>query len=138
PVRNGHATLALIVGMLAILLLGIAYLAPAYRIGAMDQTQPGYRSVLAQLAAAVIGQGPAYYVAMASALAVLSLSANTSFVDFPRLCRMVAEDGFLPAPFAIAGRRLVFSIGILYLAACAGVLLVVFGGVTDRLIPLFA
>jgi amino acid transporter len=71
-------------------------------------------------------------------LCVLALSANTSFVGFPRLCRTVAEDGFLPRPFAIAGRRLVFSVGILYLAACSGSLLLIFDGITDHLIPLFA
>jgi hypothetical protein len=79
-----------------------------------------------------------YYVAIGSLLCVLALSANTSFVGFPRLCRTVAEDGFLPKPFAIAGRRLVFSVGILYLAACSGSLLLIFDGITDHLIPLFA
>jgi hypothetical protein len=75
---------------------------------------------------------------MGSLLCVLCLSANTSMVDFPRLCRAVAADGFLPKPFAVAGRRLVFSVGILYLTAAAGALLVLFGGITDHLIPLFA
>jgi amino acid transporter len=69
---------------------------------------------------------------------VLVLSANTSFVGFPRLCRSIAADGFLPRPFAIAGHRLVFSIGILYLTIAAAILLIVFGGITDHLIPLFA
>lgn len=138
PVTYGHRTLAAIVGILGLLLVGIAYLAGAYGIGAMDQTQDGYRSVLSQLAAAVVGEGVVYYVAIGSLLAVLALSANTSLVDFPRLCRVVAEDGFLPKTFAIAGRRLVFDAGILYLAVCAGALLVVFGGITDHLIPLFA
>ncbi len=69
---------------------------------------------------------------------MLALSANTSFTDFPRLCRVVAQDGFLPQPFAVVGRRLVYSVGILYLALTAGALLIVFGGITDRLIPLFA
>lgn len=137
-VRHGHRTLAAIVIMLALLLAGVSVLARAYGIGAMDQTQAGYRSVLSQLASAVVGEGPLYYVAIGSVLAVLSLSANTSFVDFPRLCHMVAADGFLPKPFAVAGRRLVFSIGIAYLAVAAALLLVVFGGITDRLIPLFA
>jgi len=137
-VKHGHRTLAFIVVTLGVLLAGIAYLASAYRIGAMDQTQAGYRSVLSQLAAAVVGQGVLYYVAMASLLSVLALSANTSFVDFPRLCRAVAQDGYLPKSFAIAGRRLVFSVGILYLTICAAVLLILFGGITDRLIPLFA
>ena len=137
-VRRGHNTLSAIVGMLAILLAGVAYLVPAYGIGAMDQSQAGYRSVLSQLTAAVMGQGVFFYVAIASLLCVLSLSANSSFAGFPRLCRLVAQDGFLPKPFAIVGRRLVFSVGILYLAATAGALLVAFDGITDRLIPLFA
>ena len=49
-------------------------------------------------------------------LAVLCLSANTSFVGFPRLCHLVARDGFLPRPFAVAGRRLVYTVGVLFLA----------------------
>jgi amino acid transporter len=136
--RYGHRTLAGIVAILALFLAGIAYLAIAYHIGAMDQTRGGYQSVLSQLAGAIVGRGVFYYIAIASLLAVLALSANTSFVAFPRLCRAVAGDGFLPETFTISGRRLVFSVGVLYLAACAGVLLLVFGGITDRLIPLFA
>jgi amino acid transporter len=66
------------------------------------------------------------------------LSANTSFVDFPRVCRLLARDGYLPRDLAAPGRRLVNSVGIVWLAVGAGVLLTVFGGITDRLIPLFA
>ena len=77
-------------------------------------------------------RGVIYYVAIGSLLAVLCLSANTSFVGFPSLCRLVARDGYLPAG------GLVYSVGILWLAATAGLLLTVFGGITDRLIPLFA
>jgi amino acid transporter len=137
-VRHAHRTLGVIVLVLVLLLAGIAYLAPAYRIGAMDQTAPGYQSVLAQLTGAVFGHGALYYVTIASILAVLSLSANTSFVGFPRLCRLVAQDDFLPRAFAIVGRRLVYDVGILFLAASAALLLIAFGGITDRLIPLFA
>jgi hypothetical protein len=75
---------------------------------------------------------------MASVVAVLALSANTSFADFPRLCRVLAEDRFLPDSFSMRGRRLVFTHGIGLLAALSGTLLVTFGGITDRLIPLFA
>jgi amino acid transporter len=137
-VRHGRRTLSAIVAILGLLLVGIAYLSRCYGIAAMDQSQDGYRSVLSQLASAVAGNGVLYYVAIGSLLCVLSLSANTSFVDFPRLCRTVAADGFLPASFAVAGRRLVYSAGILYLAATTGLLLIVFGGITDALIPLFA
>ncbi len=137
-VRRAHNTLTVIVVTLGALLIGIGYLARAYGIGAMDQQAAGYQSVLSQLVGAIAGRGWFYDVAIGSLLAILCLSANTSFVDFPRLCRLVARDGYLPRPFAVAGRRLVYSVGVLYLAGTAAVLLVAFGGITDRLIPLFA
>jgi amino acid transporter len=137
-VRQAHGTLATIVVILGLLLLGIAHVARGYGVMAMDQTQEGYQSVLSQLVGAVYGRGWFYYVTIGSVLAVLCLSANTSFVDFPRLCHLVAEDGFLPRPFAVPGRRLVYSVGILFLTAGAGGLLTAFDGITDRLIPLFA
>jgi amino acid transporter len=137
-VKHAHRTLAGIVVLLAFLLLGIAILAHAYTIGAMDQNKPGYQSVLSQLAGALVGRGPIYDVAIGSVLAVLCLSANTSFVGFPRVCRLLARDEYLPHSFGMPGRRLVYSLGILFLAASAGVLLVAFGGITDKLIPLFA
>lgn len=137
-IARAHRTLGAICGFLGLLLAGITYVVRGYDIAAMDQTKTGYQSVLSQLAGAIVGHGAFYYIALASVLCVLCLSANTSFVDFPRVCRLVAGDDFLPRPFAMVGRRLVFSVGILYLAATAGLLLIVFGGITDRLIPLFA
>jgi amino acid transporter len=135
---NARRTLTAIVGILGCFLAGIAYLAQAYGIGAMNQEKPGYQSIVSSLVAAVVGRGTLYYVTLAAVLAVLALSANTSFAGFPRLCRIVAEDDFLPHAFANVGRRLVYSAGIAVLALLAGVLLVAFGGITDRLIPLFA
>jgi amino acid transporter len=137
-VPNARRTLTVIVGTLGLLLGGIAYLCHAYGIGAMDQSRPGYQSVLSQLVAAVFGRGLFYYVSIGSLLAVLCLSANTSFVDFPRLSRLIALDGFLPHAFTIVGRRLVYSVGIVFLTITAGLLLIVFGGITEHLIPLFA
>jgi amino acid transporter len=137
-VKSAQQALTAIIALLIVLLGGIAYLVRAYHISATDPGQTGYQSVLSQLTAAVAGQGVFYYVAMGSILLVLALSANTAFADFPRLCRAVAEDGYLPHGFASRGRRLVYSQGIWVLALlCAG-LLILFGGVTDRLIPLFA
>ncbi len=137
-VRTAQRTLTAIVVVLAALLGWIAYLTQVYQVGAMDQTQPGYRSVLSQLAEAVAGRGWLYYLTMGSVLAVLCLSANTSFVGFPRLCRLLAEDDFLPRAFTLLGRRLVYSAGVLFLAAMSALLLIAFGGITDYLIPLFA
>ena len=75
---------------------------------------------------------------IAAILSVLALSANTGFADFPRLCRVIAQDGYLPRTFASRGRRLVYSHGIYVLTALTALLLIIFGGITDRLIPLFA
>jgi amino acid transporter len=75
---------------------------------------------------------------MTCVLMVLGLSANTSFADFPRVCRVLAADRYLPPELARRGSRLVFTNGILVLAGVAAFLLIVFEGITDRLIPLFA
>jgi amino acid transporter len=137
-VKNARTTLTIIIATLILLLAGIAYLCRAYGIAATPPGQPGYQSVLSQLTVAVTGRGVFYFVTMAAVFTVLALSANTSFADFPRLCRAIAEDRSLPDLFTIRGRRLVFSFGVYVLAFLAGTLLIVFDGVTDRLIPLFA
>jgi hypothetical protein len=137
-VRNAQRTLTVIIGFLIVLLAGIAYLVKAYGIAATDPGQPGYQSVLSMLVAAVAGRGWFYYVTIGSVLVILALSANTAFADFPRLCKAVAHDGFLPHSFGLRGRRLVYSQGIFVLAVLSAILLVLFQGVTDNLIPLFA
>ncbi|HEY3352917.1 MAG TPA: APC family permease [Polyangia bacterium] len=137
PVRARRA-LGLIVGILVALLVGIAALVAAYGLHATPPARPGYESMLSQLVGAVAGRGVFYYVTMATILGVLYLSANTSFAGFPRLCHVLALDDYLPAVFAIRGRRLVYSSGVIALAVLAGALLIAFRGITDQLIPLFA
>lgn len=137
-IDNAKRTLTYIVAILGILLLGISYLANLYHIGAMDQNQPGYQTILSQLTESIAGRGLFYYTTLTSIITVLCLSANTSFADFPRLARMLAEDGYLPNSFSIRGRRLVYTTGILFLSGTAAVLLLAFHGITDALIPLFA
>jgi hypothetical protein len=137
-VANAERTLTIIVGTLSVFLLGVGYLCPVYHIIAMNERQPGYQTILSQLIAAVAGRGTFYYVASASIFVVLTYSAQTSFADFPRVCRLLAEDDYLPPVFANKGRRLVFSHGIVLLTILSAVILVAFGGVTERLIPLFA
>jgi amino acid transporter len=137
-VPAARKTLTIIVLTLIGLLGGIATLVYFYGIAATDPGQPGYQSVLSLVAAAVAGRGVLYGLTMFSVLLVLCLSANTSFADFPRLCRAVAMDDYLPHSLTARGRRLVYSQGIWVLALLAAVLVIIFGGVTDRLIPLFA
>jgi amino acid transporter len=137
-VKNAQRTLTVIIFLLAILLAGISYLVRVYGIVATDPGQPGYQSVLSMLTAAVFGRGVFYYVTIASILFVLSLSANTAFADFPRLCKAISQNNYLPHVFSYRGRRLVYTYGIMVLAILCGGLLILFGGVTDRLIPLYA
>jgi amino acid transporter len=135
---NAKRTLTIIIVLLIVFLAGIALLCRAYDIGATDPTSNGYQSILSQLISAVMGRGWFYYVGSASILAVLALSANTSYADFPRLARAIAMHDYLPHVFKIRGRRLLYSHGIIALVGFTAALLIAFGGITDRLIPLFA
>ena len=136
--KNAKITLTIIIALLAILLLGIALLCRGYGIVATNPDGPGYESVLSMLTRAVMGHGWFYYVTIASVLLVLALSANTAFADFPRLTRAIALDDYMPHVFMLRGRRLLYSWGIYVLVALTAVLLIIFRGVTDRLIPLYA
>src|SRR5262249_41834327 len=125
-VAHARATLTAIILLLAVMLAGIAYLCWAYNVAATVPGQEGYRSILAQLTAAVVGYGWFYYLPLGAVLSVLALSANTGFADFPRLCRVIALDNFLPHSFAHRGRRLVYSNGIVVLATLSASLLIGF------------
>jgi amino acid transporter len=136
--KYARMTLTIIIAILIVMLLGIAYLVPAYGIAATDPGAAGYQSILSQLLAAVTGRGAFYWVSIGSILLVLALSANTAFADFPRLARAIAQNGYLPNAFVLRGRRLIFAQGVYALALLTGLLLIIFRGVTDRLIPLYA
>jgi hypothetical protein len=90
------------------------------------------------LTRAVMGHGWFYYLTIGSVLVVLALSANTAFADFPRLTRAIALDDYMPHIFLLRGRRLLYSWGIYVLVALTALLLIVFRGITDHLIPLYA
>src|ERR1700677_4204273 len=136
--KTAQRTLTIIIALLILMLGGIAFLVRAYHIAATDPGAVGYQSVISMIIAAVVGRGPLYYTAIGSVLVVLALSANTAFADFPRLCRAIALNGYLPDAFSLRGRRLVYSQGVWVLAGLAALLLIVFQGVTNRLIPLYA
>src|SRR6185436_18937486 len=113
--------------------VGITLLAHAYGVVANDE-----ETVVSQIARATFGgRGIAYYLVQAGTMAILVLAANTAYADFPRLSSILARDRFLPRQFMNQGDRLAFSNGILILSVLASVLLVVFGGDTHALIPLY-
>ena len=136
--KKAQRTLTVIIAILMVLLFGIAYLAKSYGIMAMEPEEAGYQSLLSLLVTAVFGRGWFYFLTMGSVLLALALSANTAFADFPRLTRAIATHDYLPHVFILRGRRLLFSHGIYALTGFTAVILILFKGVTDRLIPLYA
>ena len=136
--KKAQISLAIIIGILAFLLFGTTYLAKAYGITAMEPTSHHYQSMVSILTTAVFGRGWFYYLTMATILVALPMSANTAFSGFPRLARAIADHEYLPHVFLLRGRRLLFSHGIYALTGFTAVILFLFDGVTDKLIPLYA
>src|SRR2546426_1464123 len=131
--RNAAVTLMIMAGILAFFFLGTSYLAH------VDTVVPGVgQTVVSQLGRAVFGTGPLYYLLQFATASILMVAANTAFADFPRLSSILARDRFVPRQLANLGDRLVFSNGILILAGSAGFLVIMFGGSTHGLIPLYA
>ena len=138
-VNYAHRTLAAIVVVLGLLLLGIAYLARSYGVMAMDQTKEGYQSVLSQLVGCCLGARLALLRHDRQPCWPCCACRPTPASSASRGCagRWPAT-ATCPRRSRFPGRRLVYTVGVLFLAAGAGGLLVLFGGITDRLIPLFA
>ena len=131
--RNAARTMMIMGVILGSFFLGTSFLAHAYLV------VPGAgQTVVSQLGRVVFGTGPMYYLLQTSTALILLVAANTSFADFPRLSSILAGDRFLPRQLASLGDRLVYSNGILILAGSAGLLIILFGGDTHALIPLYA
>ncbi len=136
--RNASITLTWMAIILGTLFLGITLLTMTY---AVEANSAGNPTVIAQIAHKVFDNTflafmfPVFQIAT---LGILTLSAETSYSDFPRLASLLARDRFLPSQFAFRGDRLAFSVGIVVLAFLASLLLIVFKGSTDALINLFA
>ena len=131
--KNAAQTLVAMAVMSITMFVGITLLAHAYGIVPNDD-----ETVVSQIARATFGgRGWAYYLVQAGTMAILVLAANTAYADFPRLSSILARDRFLPRQFMNQGDRLAFSNGILILSVLASVLLVIFGGDTHALIPLY-
>ena len=137
--RNARQILAMQGSIVAVLIAGISWLAHA--IHATPYTA-GFPTVLAQEAGVVFGSGPAgriiFYILQAATAAILFTGGNTSFTGFPFLASFVAEDSFLPRWLTRRGHRLVFSNGIILLAALSLTLMLIAGATVDALIPFYA
>ena len=131
--QNARKTLLYLGLILGAMFLGITYLAHAYHIVPVEG-----QTVVSLLGRQILGEGPLYYFIQVATLLVLLLAANTSYADFPRLCYFLARDGFLPRQLTFLGERLVYSNGIIMLSLAAAVLLIIFQGNTNAIIPLYA
>jgi len=132
-VKNAQAGMAVMGGLLGTMFLGTTVLAFAFSIGPVKDN-----TVLSQVAQHVFGHSILYYAVAFATTAILALAANTSFAGFPQLAYTMAMDKFMPHLFQTRGDRLVFTNGIIFEAAVAALLVILFGGSTDRLIPLYA
>jgi len=130
--RNAGITLVMLGTLMITLFLGVTVLAWKLNILPLK-----HESVVSQIAHVVFGDGTLYYTLQIVTMLILVLAANTSFAGFPRLASIVARDGYLPHQLTNMGDRLSFSNGIIALAGAAAFLLLVFGGSTHALIPLY-
>lgn len=131
--RNAATTLVWMAVILGTLFFGVSVLASHLHPYPSEE-----QTVIAQMGLVVFGNGFLFFVLQIATALILTLAANTAYADFPRLSSIIARDGFLPRQLANRGDRLVFSNGIIFLAASAAALLIAFGGVTNALIPLYA
>jgi amino acid transporter len=130
---NAGKTLVTMAAILMTMFLGITFLARSLGVVPVED-----QTVVSQIGRQVFGHGPLYLALQAATALILVLAANTSFADFPRLSAILARDRYLPRQLTNLGDRLVFANGIIALAFLASSLVIIFGGQTHRLIPLYA
>ncbi|BAY90439.1 MULTISPECIES: APC family permease [unclassified Tolypothrix] len=131
--KNARITLLYLGGILGLMFIGITYLSNVYHVVPEEG-----QTVVSLLGREILGNNAFYYFVQIVTLLVLLLAANTSYADFPRLCYFLARDGFLPRQLALLGDRLVYSNGIILLSLCAGILVIIFKGQVNAVIPLYA
>jgi amino acid transporter len=131
--KNARFTLLSLGIILGLMFVGITYLSNVYHVVPREG-----ETLVSQLGKQLVGTGPFYGFIQIVTLLILLLAANTSYADFPRLSYFLAKDGFLPRQLALLGDRLVYSNGIILLSLCAAVLVIVFKGQVNAIIPLYA
>lgn len=149
--RNASATLVLLGGLGAAMLLAVLALAQATGVRIVtdpasqlliDGQLPGeeFRQtpVIGQIALVVFASVPwLFSVVVAATALILLLAANTAFNGFPQLASVLGKDGFLPRQLHARGDRLALTNGILSLAVAAIALIWVFQAEVTQLIQLY-
>ncbi|MGW8956228.1 APC family permease [Paenibacillus sp. NPDC055715] len=134
PAAKNAATTLMMMGLiLGCMFIGISLLAYWYGV----RPNP-HETVISQIANATFGRGVMYYIIQGVTALILFLAANTAYSAFPLLAFMLAKDKYMPHMFMVRGDRLGYSNGILFLSIFSALLVIVFGGNTGNLIPLYA
>ncbi|MCC6178418.1 MAG: APC family permease [Chloroflexi bacterium] len=131
--KNAARTLVVMAVILGTMFMGLSIL-----IVGSDVIPTHEQTVISLLGLGVYGDSPLYYLLQGSAVLILVLAANTAYADFPRLASLLAQDDYAPHQLAFRGDRLAFSNGIVLLGVLGALLIVLFGGSTGALIPLYA
>ncbi|MFO0775970.1 MAG: APC family permease [Nitrospiraceae bacterium] len=131
--RNAALTMVGMAAILGTMFMGLSTM--AYHLGVIPKDD---ETVVSQIARATFGDGVLYYLVQGSTMLILVLAANSAFNGFPRLASILARDGYMPHQMSGLGDRLVFSNGAIILGAFSCMLIVIFGGDTHALIPLYA
>jgi len=132
--HNAVVTMIWMSTILAVLFLGVVFL-----LGVIEAVPSESETVISQLARTAFGsRGLPYLGTITGTTIILILATNTAFAGFPALSAIIAEDGYLPRQLTHRGSRLVFSRGILSLAAIASLLIIAFNASVTALIPLWA
>lgn len=133
PPQNASKTLMAMGFLLAILFAGIIYLAYYYGIAPEEK-----ETVVSQIATVTFGRNIMYYIVQGTTAMILVLAANTGYSAFPLLAVNLAKDKFIARMFTMRGDRLGYSNGIIFLAVTSILLIIIFKGQTEQLIPLYA
>ncbi|MGG3471378.1 APC family permease [Neobacillus pocheonensis] len=133
--KNAKRTMVTLGLLLSIIFGGVTIISRAYDIHP-DPT--GTKTVLSMVAEDAFGRGIFYYIIQFATMTILILAANTAFNGFPILGSLMAQDKNMPRMFANRGDRLAYNYGIITLGILASILLIVFRGRTEALIPLYA
>jgi len=131
--KNAASTLLIMACILGTLFFSVSLLASR-----LHPYPTHEETVLSQMGRVVFGEGLLHVILQFATAGILILAANTAYADFPRLSSIIARDGYLPRQFGNRGDRLVYSNGVVFLAVFAGLLLILFRGITTLLIPLYA
>lgn len=131
--KNAGITLIIMAVLMGLLFLGSLGLTQYFGVIAGPE-----ETILSALAHRIVGNGPLYLLVQFSTLLILAVAANTSFAGFPRIVYLLSRHGYLPRQLSNLGDRLVYTNGMILLVIATALLIIIFGGVSHALVPLFA